>query len=108
MLSPDNLFSQPTVEGRHGYHRCTADPDGDREDKDQVDQVLSDLGIEPLLAQGRQGAHGARDSSGGDAVWEDEARRGEVGKKCPRGEENVAAALEATTKIKLMLQAAHR
>lgn len=96
------------VEGGHGYHRYTAAPDGDHEDKDQIDQVLSDLGIEPVLAQGSQGVHGARDSSGGGAVWEDEAKRGKVGNRGPRGEGNASAALEETIKVKQMLQVAHR
>ncbi|CAM9137505.1 unnamed protein product [Ectocarpus sp. 6 AP-2014] len=96
------------VEGGHGYHRYTAAPDGDHADKDQIDQVLSDLGIETILAQGSQGVHGARDSSGGGAVWEYDAKWGKVGKRDPRGDGNASAALEETKKMKQMLQVAHR
>ncbi|CAM9209978.1 unnamed protein product, partial [Ectocarpus sp. 13 AM-2016] len=96
------------VERGHGYHRYTAALDGDDEDKDQIDLVLSDLGIESVLAQGPQGVQGGRDSSGGGAGWEDEAKRGNVGKRGTRGEGNASAASEETIKVKQMLQVAHR
>lgn len=105
-----SLPMQPAARNLKGGVRGNPFRSGQDAERDgELEQVLLDLGIEPLLAQGQPGERGRRDvlqePSGGSSVDASEGKGWEGGRR-GMAEAEDAVATAATNEVKHMLRIA--